>query len=152
MCGTGMISQLQIEHFLMDGVQGTMRRLKIMLVWLLPVLGLVGAVYGSADALNGGANHGYRTSISAAAGHGQSQSAGDYLPAKQALRNLGRRASVSSGSGGTLLPVLVPATGLAGLEPAAGLFRVIAAPPDLIRGWQFHCRTAAEPRAPSAVS
>ena len=130
-----------------------MRRIKILLaLWLLPVFGLVGASYGSADVPAGGTNDGYRTSISAATGRGQTGSERDFHPAKHAVRSVSRRVGMASGSDGALHPDPIPAGGFAGLEPAAVSFRVVAAPPELARRWQFHCRTAAEPRAPSTVS
>jgi hypothetical protein len=129
-----------------------MRRIKIMLVSLLPVLGLAAASCASADVSGGGPSHGYRTSISAAAGHGQHDSARDFSLSKQALRNPGRRAGMSSDPDGKSLLMWVSASGFAGVEPASVIFRVMAAPPELVRGWQFHCRAASEPRAPSAAS
>lgn len=129
-----------------------MRRIKIMLVSLLPVLGLAAASYASADVSGGGTSHGYRTSISAAAGHGKHDSARDFSLSKRALRNPGRRAGMSSHPDGKSLLVAVSASGLARLEPTSVSFRVVAAPPELVRGWQFHYRAASEPRAPSAVS
>jgi len=126
--------------------------MKIMLGLLLPVLGLAGASYGLVDVPAGGAGHHGAPSLSAAAGRGDQKAARDVHPSSQALRNPGRRASVTSRSDGTLQPILVPACELAKLVPSAVAFRVVTAPPELVRRWQFHCRTAAEPRAPSTVS
>ena len=123
-----------------------------MLALLLPVLGLAGASYGSVDVPAGGTGHNGCTSLSAAAGRGDHKAARDVHPSNQALRNPGRRASATSGSYGTQYPIPVPAGELAKREPATVAFRVVTAPPELVRRWQFHCRTAAEPRAPSTVS
>jgi hypothetical protein len=144
--------RLQFEHSPAGPVQNTMCRIKIMLVSLLPVLGLVAASCASADVSGGGTSYGYRTSISAAAGHGNHGSAPDFSLSKQALRNPGRRAGMSSHPDGKSLLAAVSASGLARLQPASVSFRVVAAPPELVRGWQFLCRTASDPRAPSTVS
>ena len=142
----------QIEHFPAVVVQETMRRIKVILTLLLPVLGLAGASYGSADVPAEGTSLGYRTFLTAAAGRGDPKATRDVHPSGQALRNPGRRAGLSASPNGTPLPRLVSAVGLTELRLAAMTFRVTAAAPELVRGWQFRCRTACEPRAPSTAS
>ena len=130
-----------------------MRRIKIMLALLLPVLGLAGASYGSAVVPADGTSHGYCTALSVAAGYGNHKAPRDVHPSNQAtLRNANRRANLSSGPNGASLPRLFSASGLAELKPASITFRVTTAAPELVRGWQFRCRTASEPRAPSTAS
>ena len=128
-----------------------MRRTKIIFASLLPFLWLVATAYGSAGAPSGGSSC-YPTSISAAAGRGQHDPARDFNSSKEALRNLNRRAGMSSESDGKPLPVIASAAGHPTLKHVPILFSVVEAPADLVRCWQFYIRTAPEPRAPSAVS
>lgn len=123
-----------------------------MLVASLTILGLAAASYASADVSGNGSVQDCRTSLLAAAGHAKHDPARDFYPSTQALRQLNRRAGMSSQPDGKPLLLVVSASGFAGLEPASVSFRVIAAPPELVRGWQFHCRAVAEARAPSTVS
>ncbi len=130
-----------------------MRRIKIMVVTLLPLLWLGLAACGSAGVSGVGSSHGCpRASVSVAAGHSQHGAAGDICFFKQALRNTNRRAGMSCDPTGKSLPVVASASGLLGLQTVPVLFSVVEAPADLLRCWQFYARTASEPRAPSAVS
>jgi hypothetical protein len=130
-----------------------MKRLKIMVASLLPLLWLAATASGFTDAPGCGAGCGQRASISAAAGSGQRDPVGNFnLSKQQALRNLSRRAGMSCASDGKSLPLISSASGLPRLERGSSLFSVVEAPADLVRCWQFYMRTASEPRAPSVVS
>ena len=130
-----------------------MQRMKIMFASLLPLFWLAAAASGSADVPGGGTSVcGYRTSISAAPGHGQPDRSRDVYSARQALRHLNRRAGTSCDPNPGSPLFIAANTRLSGLEPVPALFSVVEAPAGLARTWRFYLRLVCEPRAPSAVS
>ena len=84
---------------------------------------------------------------------GQGNSGKDLPPLKHAAHHLARRAAFSIGSADDLLTGAAEVeTVSSGSQSAAALFSVVEAPADLRQAWQFHLRSACEPRAPSIVS
>ena len=84
---------------------------------------------------------------------GQGNSGKDLPPLKHAAHHLARRAAFSVGSADDLLTGAAEVeTVSSGSQSDAALFSVVEAPADLRQAWQFHLRSACEPRAPSNVS
>ena|SRR5579859_3245496 len=83
---------------------------------------------------------------------GQNAPGKDLPPPKHAAHHVVRRAAFS-GSGDDLLSGVAPTSTLPNRPQLhAALFSLAEAPADLRHCWQFHLRSAAEPRAPSLAS
>lgn len=128
-----------------------MVRVKVMLVWLLPTLGLAGSGQYVFEPVSGFPACFSRASFSAAE-RGERSRMPDVRSFEQLARLQNRRMGTQSGPSG--FPVPVP-----GSEPqllALGRVYLPAVSSEAALGlakcWQFHWRTALEPRAPSSVS
>jgi hypothetical protein len=118
---------------------------------LLPALWVLAAGHCLADPVCGCPDGCGRTLVSAKEGS-------DHAPLKdvrsfeQSARLLNRRAGAQTGWGGLLMPVAISAPGFGELEQASAPLTLSTRALGLAKCWQFHWRTAAEPRAPSSVS
>ena len=133
------------------GVQATMNRLRVMLVWLLPTLCVAAAEHCVLEPVSGNPAGclGALLSASRQGGHTRLPDARLF---EQSVRVVGRRIGTQSGPSGFPLPL--PGSQLA---PAGfGQVCLCAFSSDeslaLAQCWQFRWRTALEPRAPSSVS
>ena len=128
-----------------------MVRVKVMLVWLLPTLGLAGSEQYVLEPASGFPPCFSRASFSAA-GQGKRPRMPDVRSFEQLARLQNRRMGTESGPSG--MPVPVP--GSAPQFLALGRIYLPAVSSEAALGlakcWQFHWRTALEPRAPSSVS
>jgi hypothetical protein len=135
----------------MASVKSVMNRMRIMLGSLLPAMWL--AASGHYDSGSIGACAGYSCFASLLAAQ-----PGQKLPIQAgcAFRQLVRSASRRLGlpSGGDDVPPFMAAPGLSlpGLRHAQAAHDLPSALFGLANSWQFHWRTALEPRAPSLVS
>ena len=145
------LSSEHIEHFRLAGVKGVMNRIKFMLGSLLPALWLSATGYCSLDSISEYAGDRHVASIFATR-------QGNRLPIQgngsieQSARCWSRRVWVHSGPHG--FPPLFTASdwALPSLLQADGPRTLCDGPLGLAKCWQFHWRTALEPRAPSSVS
>ena len=140
-----------IERFTKRGVQRTMEQVRVILVSLLPALWVVTSGQNLSQAPGGCVQVRSRAFVSASRPAKPVATPGGCEFA-QILRNLNRRSHPQPGSNGFSVPVDVaapqfPQPAPLGLAPLA-----FQSPSSLARNWQFHWRTAAEPRAPSSVS
>ena len=128
-----------------------MVRVKVMLAWLLPTLGLAASdqyLFAPVSGWRAGCS---RASFSAA-GHGKHARMPDVRSFEQSVRLQSRRIGTPSGPGG--FPVTVPGSEQQLLELGRVCLSVDSSETalGLAKRWQFHWRTALEPRAPSSVS
>jgi hypothetical protein len=128
-----------------------MVRVTVMLAWLLPTLGLAASDLYLFAPVGGWPAGRSRASFSAAA-HGKHARMPDVRSFERSARLQCRRVGTQSGPSG--FPVPVPGSERQLL--ALGRVRLSAVSSEtalgLTKGWQFHWRTALEPRAPSSVS
>jgi hypothetical protein len=143
---------LQIERFLWSAVERTMRRLKFMLVALLPVLGLTAAGFSYFGAAVRPESSAYSLSVSAGSdSQGRHDAAADFSACDQIARGLNRRAGVQPGEERLASPVSGSVQPAQARQPQFTFYPTERSL-ELARSWQFHWRAAGEPRAPSAVS
>jgi len=151
-CGSccGHYCSTQIERFTLDHVKRVMNRMRLLLGAMLPALWLLATGHCCLGSTTDFA--GQRCGASTIAPHD-----GQRLPSpcscsfEQLARTASRRAWVNSGFGG---PPLLVASDSAFLDclPNEGSLRVCRFSAGLDNSWQFHWRTALDPRAPSSVS
>jgi hypothetical protein len=134
-----------------SGVKASMDRVKVMLAWLLPTVGLVASGQYDLQLVSGSVAGWSRASFSAAE-RGKRPRMPDVRSFEQMARLQNRRMGTQSGPSGFPMPV-------PGSEPqflALGRVYLPAVSSEaalgLAKRWQFHWRTALEPRAPSSVS
>jgi hypothetical protein len=130
-----------------------MRRKTIMFTLILLPLWLAAIACNITDVCNGG-TPGCQAGAFSATESDQNDSDSDVPPLKHALHHIARRASLSVAADDRSFSGADPdaISALTTSHPAAALFSVVQAPADLRHSWQFHLRTAPEPRAPSSVS
>ena len=140
-----------IERSVTGCVQVTMDRARRVICSLLPALWVLTAGHCLADSAIGCADRCCQTSVSATEdnGHGPSK---DARTSEPSVRVLSRRLGTQTGWGGLLVPVAISAPGVSELEQASAPLAVSTEALGLAKCWQFHWRTASEPRAPSSVS
>lgn len=128
-----------------------MVRVKVMLAWLLPTLGLAASDQYLFAPVGGWPAGRSRASFSAA-GHGKHARMPDVRSFEYSARSQSRRIGAQSGPSG--FSVTGPSSGRQLLElgrvPLSAVSSETAL--GLAKCWQFHWRTALEPRAPSSVS
>jgi hypothetical protein len=128
-----------------------MVRVKVMLAWLLPTLGLAASEYYVLVPVSG-SPVGCACALFSASKQGKRTPLPDVRSFAQSARLQNRRMGTQSGPSGLSAPVLglelpLVAPGrvrLSGFSSEAAL--------GLAKRWQFDLRTALEPRAPSSVS
>lgn len=76
----------------------------------------------------------------------------DVRSSEQSARLLNRRIGMQPGWGVVPAPVAISRSGLDDSEHAPGPPKIATEALGLAKCWQFYCRTASEPRAPSSVS
>jgi hypothetical protein len=128
-----------------------MDRVKVMLAWLLPTLGLAASdqyIFAPVSGWPAGCS---RASFSAAA-HGKHARMPDVRSFEQSARLQSRRIGTQSGPSG--FPVTVPGSERQLLALGRVCLSAVSSETalGLAKRWQFHWRTALEPRAPSSVS
>jgi len=128
-----------------------MSRLRAIFVLLIPACWLVGSVNGSAFVLSpAGAQSG---SVLSPAGPGKHAVPLCDSSATQAVRRSARRPGIQPGSAGTPALALLKQSLFASPDRIADAHLGLPRPAlALAQCWQFHWRTALEPRAPSSVS
>jgi hypothetical protein len=128
-----------------------MVRVKVMLVWLLPTLGLAGSGQYVFEPVGGFPACFARAAFSAAE-HGKRPRMPDVRLFEQLARLQNRRVGTQTGPSGFLVPVPGSETQFLALRrvylPAVSSEAALG----LAKRWQFQWRTALEPRAPSLVS
>jgi hypothetical protein len=128
-----------------------MDRVKVMLAWLLPTVGLVASGQYNLQPVSGSMAGWSRASFSAAE-QGKRPRMPDVRAFEQLARLQNRRVGTQSGPSG--FPV--PSPGSEPQLPSLGRVYLSAVSSEaalgLAKRWQFHWRTALEPRAPSSVS
>ncbi len=130
-----------------------MRRFRFMLVALLSVLGLTAADFSYSDAASQLATNVCPALVSSGSDEqGKHSPEKDFSSNDRIARGLNRRAGVQPGS--ERLASSVADSGLQFVQPERPrfIFNGTERSLELARCWQFHWRTACEPRAPSTVS
>lgn len=125
-----------------------MRRARVILTPLLPALWLVASVNCLFDPLGNLTSGSPSTFVSASAQPNRDATAST-ASLDQSTRRWNRRLDDSSSLG---TPSPVAFYGAPEVPSTPALSGVTTSPLALAQGWQFHWRTAAEPRAPSFVS
>ncbi len=140
-----------VERFGRRGVKASMDRVRIVMCSLLPALWVLAAGHCLADPMRACPDGCGRTVV-CAAGHNGHAPFTDVRSFEQSARLLNRRMATQLGWGPVPLPAAIQSCGLNDLEQASAPLTVSTDAPGLARCWQFHWRTASEPRAPSSVS
>ena len=141
----------QIERFPLGDVKRVMIRMRLVLVSLLPALVLFANEHYCLGSTMVGASDCCPPFILAG-------KQGTRLPVQyscsfeRSARGSSRRAGVDSGPNGFAPFSAAPDSVLCKFLPADISLTVCRIPAGLARSWQFHWRTALEPRAPSSVS
>jgi hypothetical protein len=145
------LSSKQIERFAFARVKGLMSRIRVMLGCLLSALLLWATGYCFLESLGEHAGDRQVASISATR-QGSRFPIQSSCSFEQLARCWNRRIWVHSGPDG--FPVFLAASDLAlpCLPQADCPLTFCDGPLGLAKSWQFHWRTALEPRAPSSVS
>jgi hypothetical protein len=140
-----------VEHLLAYAVKRKMARVKMILVWLIPILWL-GASIECLSEVAGGVPHKLTGPALSPGQCGNREPSIAVCSLEQSARRLGRRLDVESGPEKLHPPAAIferyyprsaqPAFSSAHSQPAL----------ELTQSWQFLWRTAIEPRAPSSVS
>ena len=128
-----------------------MLRVKVILVWLLPTLGLTAPGQYDFEEGSGSRANGFGVAFSAA-GQGKHARLPDVRSFQQSARAQIRRSGTPAGPGGFSVPVAFPEWRHLGLAPVCLSATASESALGLAKCWQFHWRTALEPRAPSLVS
>ena len=123
----------------------------MILASLLPALWLVASANCLVDPVSGSASNRLDSTVSAG-GHGEPDAASSVCSFEQSARRWSRRLNHQSGPEGFASPVTVSQFELLKLEHIEGLPVDAKSSFGLANCWQFHWRTALEPRAPSSVS
>jgi hypothetical protein len=134
-----------------SAVKASMVRVKLMLVWLLPTLGLAASGQYVFEPVSGFPACFSGASFSAA-GHGRRSRMPDVRSFEQLARLQNRRMGTQSGPSGFPVTILGSVPLLFTLRQACLSAVSSEAALGLAKCWQFHWRTALEPRAPSSVS
>jgi hypothetical protein len=140
-----------IEHPNANRVEMNMNRARAILVSLIPALLLLASAICFTDPVfDSGRDH-FGNSLCAG---GQSKHHGPPadISFDQAVRRWSRRLNVSSCGNGSAPPTSLAKTRFSQLDRIAGCIDFPRVRPELIQSWQFHWRTASEPRAPAFVS
>ena len=140
-----------IERLGGRGVKGSMDLVRIVICSLLPALWALAAGHCLADPVSGCPDGCCRSLVSATEGSDHAPLT-DVRSFEQSARLLNRRMGMQTGWGGLLMPAAVSTSMLGELEHASAPLTVSADALGLAKCWQFHWRTASEPRAPSSVS
>jgi hypothetical protein len=145
------LSRTHIERFAFARVKGLMSRIRVMLGWLLSVLLLLATGYCFLESLSEHAGDRQVASVSATQPGTRFPIQGS-CSFEQLARCWNRRVWIHSGPDG--FPVFLAASDLAlpSLLQADCPLTICEGPLGLAKSWQFHWRTALEPRAPSSVS
>jgi len=144
---------LVIERLAAGLVQMMMRRVKIMLASLLPLLWLATSGYSSALApFNNAVVRGHTSLSISSVKHGQGGPMEAACSSGKSARILNRRAGTHSSLDRISTPVVISDSRLSGLRQVRISFNGAETSSGLAQCWQFYWRTASEPRAPSAVS
>jgi hypothetical protein len=128
-----------------------MDQLKAVICTLLPGLWLVAAWYCPADPVSECANECGSTSTTLRA-HKPRRPFNDTRPIGQAARLLNRRTGTQPSWDGASIPPFIEASGFGGLDTPFSPLALSAGADQFTQSWQFHWRTALEPRAPCSVS
>lgn len=139
------------ERLRSSAVKASMVRVKVMLVWLLPTLGLAGSGQYVFEPVGGFPACFARAAFSAAE-HGKRPRMPDVRSFEQMARLQNRRMGTHSGHSGFPVPILGSEPRLLTLRQACLSAVSSEAALGLAKRWQFQWRTALEPRAPSLVS
>lgn len=128
-----------------------MLRVKVILVWLLPTLGLAASGQYDLEEVSGSRTDCFFIALSAA-GQGKHARLPDVRSFDQSARVQIRRTSPQAGLGGFPAPVRCAEGQHLGLGPVHLSSTSSESALGLAKCWQFQWRTALEPRAPSLVS
>jgi hypothetical protein len=140
-----------IERLGRVGVKASMDLVRTVICSLLPALWVLAAGNCLADSVCRCADGCGQTSISARE-HSSHPPPKDALVFEQLARLLNGRTGTQPGWGSLLIPTAVSASGPGELEFPCAPLTISAEAFGLAKRWQFHWRTALEPRAPSSVS
>jgi hypothetical protein len=140
-----------VERLDTNGVKRTMNRARVILALLIPALWLVASMECLSDPVSGLKGEQPDSGISASR-HGERGSTTSACSVEQSARRWSRRLNVQSGPDGLHGPAVLSQS-----QFLAPDWRVVPSvcshlPLGLANCWQFHWRTALEPRAPSSVS
>jgi hypothetical protein len=145
------IATALIERTLANHVQMMMGRARAIFVSLMPALVLLASVDCIGGSFAGGGRSALGCLVSADGCSKQNRPPSD-TSFDQVVQRWTRRLNPQSGSDGFAPPAALPSVQPFLPDPAAAWFDLPSANHELARSWQFHWRTASEPRAPSAVS
>ena len=148
---SGVFVMGPIERQGARSVKGTMDRVRTVICSLLPVLWVLATGDCLADSVRGCPDGCCQTSVSATKDHGHAPLT-DARASEHWARLLNRRVGSQTGWAGLLMPAVAPGSGLGEVEPTFAPVTVSSDALGLAKCWQFHWRTACEPRAPSSVS
>jgi hypothetical protein len=128
-----------------------MNRARATLISLIPALLLLASAICFADPVPDSARDHFGASL-CAGGQGRHHSPPADDSFDQAVRRWSRRLNVSSCGNGFAPPASLAKARFSQLDRIAGCIGFPRVRPELIQSWQFHWRTASEPRAPAFVS
>jgi hypothetical protein len=145
------IGNVLIERWDGKRVEVMMSRARTILFSLVPALLLVGSgnCFSGSISLSACDPLG---SILRAAGHGKQHAPGSADSFDQAAGRWSRRINIQPGSDGFPSPVAIARSQYVLPVQTIGSCHCARAAVGLAQSWQFHWRTALEPRAPSSVS
>jgi len=140
-----------VERWSSNGVKGTMNRMRAILTLLIPGLWLVASVNCLSDPVTELIGEGSGSAVSASR-HREHSSSSSACSLEQSARRWSRRLNVQSGPDGLSGPAAFSQTQLPALDRLVVCSGCSHLSPGLANCWQFHWRTALDPRAPSSVS
>jgi hypothetical protein len=118
--------------------------------FLLPMLWLAASLVRVTDPINASPTR-HSSCIVSAASHCQHDASASWSWFDQAARRSNRRVNVQSGLDGPSPLADLPRSEVSNLDRFFAFAVCIQLPPELAHCWQFYCRTALEPRAPSSL-
>ena len=147
----GTFSNALIERTDNNCLEGLMIRTRVILASLLPALWLIASMDSLSDAVPD------MTSVRpdselCASSHGKDDCSPPFRSLEQSARRWSRRFNVQSGVDGFSLPAVVSQVQVPVPDQFVRFSDLASRSPGLANCWQFLCRTALEPRAPSSVS
>lgn len=132
-------------------VESIMSRARAILVSLIPALLLLASLDCFSSPLLAAASND-AACLLAVDGHGPVYQVSADNSFHQAARRWSRRLQIQSGPDGFAAPATFAIWEVGLADPNAALASLAHTHLELIQAWQFHWRTAAEPRAPSLAS
>lgn len=149
--GKSTTKNVLIERVTPNRVQLTMSRARAILVSVIPALMLLVSLDCFSDSFSCCGHEDSGCSISSA-GHSKHGQPTTDNALDQAVYRLSRRLNAQLGSDGGYSPAALALSQFAPLQSTDCSAAVPPTNPRLAQVWQFHWRTASEPRAPSSVS